>query len=112
MLRHQLVLSYVNQQLGFQKLLQNVFGGHVDQRLLRRGRHSLLHDDDRSVNVLLLHSLTVSLDGFNSDLGFVREEDEHLIGGVVIVSHEDRQGVSRGVFFAEAKRMQSIFTLC
>jgi hypothetical protein len=34
---------------------------------------------------------TVGFDGFYANLGIIREEDEHLIGRIVVVSHQHHQ---------------------
>ena len=39
--------------------------------LLGRGRHALLHHNEGTRDVLLLHALTVHLDGLDADLGLL-----------------------------------------
>lgn len=41
------------------------------------------------MNFFLLHTLTVGLDSFYTDLRLVGKEDEELVGRVVVVSDED-----------------------
>lgn len=41
--------------------------------------HALLHHDDGSMNIFLLHSLAICLDGLNANLWLIRKEDKHLI---------------------------------
>jgi len=41
------------------------------------------------VDVLLLHAGAVRLDGLDADLGLLREEDEHLIRGIIVVGHKN-----------------------
>lgn len=88
MLRDQLVLRDVDEQLLLQELLQDVLGGHVHQGLLGGRRHALLHHDQRPRDVLLLHALAVHLDGLDAHLGLLWEEHKHLVCGVVIVGHQ------------------------
>ena len=59
-----------------------------------------LHDDDCARDVLLLHALAVGLDGLDADLEVLGEEDEHLVGGVVVVRHQDDQVLARGLLLA------------
>ena len=99
-LRHQLVLRDVDQKLGLQKLLQDVLWRHVHQRLLGTRGHAALDDDDGAVDVLLLHPFAVSSDGSNPDLGLFREENKHLVGGVVVVGHQNDEVRPCGVLFA------------
>ena len=61
---------------------------------------SLLHDYDGARDVLLLHALAVGLDRLDADLEVLGEENEHLVGGVVVVRHEDDQVLSRWLFLA------------
>ena len=84
----------VDQELALQELLQDVLGSHVHQALLGGRSHPLLDHDDGPRDVLLLHPGTVRLDGLDADLGVVREEDEHLICGIIIVSHRHYQVTS------------------
>lgn len=52
------------------------------------------------MDVLLLHARAVHLDGFDADFGLVGEKDEHLIGGVVVVRHQNNQIGAGRPFFA------------
>ena len=54
-----------------------------------------MYDDDGSGDVLFLHSFAIRPDRPDSDLGLLREEDEHLVGGIVVVSHEYDEVASR-----------------
>ena len=59
-----------------------------------------LHDDDCARDVLLLHALAVGLDRLDADLEVLGEEDEHLVGGVVVVRHQDDEVLARGLLLA------------
>lgn len=74
-----LVFGYVDQQFGLEELFQNVLGCHVGERLLGGRCHAHLYDDDRSRDVLLLHSLAIVFHRFDADFWLVRKENEHLI---------------------------------
>jgi len=47
--------------------------------LFRTWRHSLLDNNDSSMNVLLLHTLAIRFNSFNPNLRLIREEDKHLL---------------------------------
>lgn len=87
--RNQLVFRYVDEQFRFKEVLKNIFRCHVPQCLFGRWGHSLLDDNYGSGNVFLLHSLAVSLDRLYADLGLIREEYEHLVCGIVVVSNKN-----------------------
>lgn len=74
-----LVFGYVDQQFGLEKLFEYVLGRHVGERLLGGWGHAHLNHDDRTRDVLFLHTLTVVLYRFDADLRFVRKEHKHLI---------------------------------
>ena len=78
----------------------NLLRSHVHQGLFSARSHSSLDDDDGSGDIFLLHSFAVGADGFDTDLGLVWEENEHLVGGIVIVSHEDNEIVPGRLLFA------------
>ena len=95
---HQLVLRNVDQQLGLEKLFENVLGGHVNQGLLGAWGHAHLHHDHCPGNILLLHPGAVGLDGLDPNLGVIREEHKHLVGRVIVVGHQNNQVASeRGI---------------
>lgn len=91
MLRHKLMLGDVDQQLGLEELLEDVLGRHVDQGLLGTGGHPHLYHNDCSGDVLFLHSCAIGLDGFDPNFRIIREEDKHLVCGVIIVRYQDHQ---------------------
>ena len=91
MLRHKLMLGDVDQQLGLEELLEDVLGRHVHQRLLGAGGHPHLHHNHCSGDVLLLHSCAICFDGLDPNFGIIREEDKHLVCGVVIVRYQNHQ---------------------
>ncbi len=47
-----------------------------------------------------LHPLAVSSNGLDSDFELIREEDEHLIRGIVVVRHQDDQVIARRLLLA------------
>ena len=53
----QFMLRQIDEKFRVQELLQNIFGGHVDQRLFRARSHSLLDYNDGTGNVLFLRKI-------------------------------------------------------
>ena len=72
----------------------------IGQTLSLQVGSTCLHDDDCARDVLLLHALAVGLDRLDADLEVLGEEDEHLVGGVVVVRHQDDQVLARGLLLA------------
>jgi len=95
-LRHEHVLGDVHEQLALLELLnQQPFGGlDLGERLARKCREVLLHDEDRALHVLLVHPLHVLLDRLDADLRVHRPEDEDLLRRVVALLHEQREHVA------------------
>merc|ERR1719300_383363 len=75
-------------KLTLQELLQNIFRCHVDQTLFCTWCHSSLDNNDSSSNVFLLHSSTICFYCFNANFGIIWKENKHLIGRIIIVSHQ------------------------
>lgn len=84
-LRYQFVFGDVDEKFRFEELFDDVFRSHFNQHLFCRWTHGALNDHDGSVDVFLLHSGAVSADEFDADFGLVGEENEHLVGRVVVV---------------------------
>ena len=47
-----------------------------------------------------LHSFAVGSDGLDPNFELLREEYEHLVGGIVVVSHQNNEIVSGRLFLA------------
>jgi len=67
------------------KNLQVKFGGDFADAGSGEGGEIGLSDENGSVDVVVVHAISVCLHGFDADLGLVREEDVDLVGGVILL---------------------------
>mmetsp|Transcript_16188 Transcript_16188/g.46507 ORF Transcript_16188/g.46507 Transcript_16188/m.46507 type:complete len:227 (-) Transcript_16188:69-749(-) len=95
-LRHELVLGNVHQEFGLLEMLNAEGVADLLHGLLGEGGDVHPQDEDGVRDPLLLHTVGVHLDRFDSDLFVLGKEHEQLIGFVVGFFHEDSQALPGG----------------
>lgn len=92
--RHEHVVRDVDQQLLLLEHLDLVPRGHLGKALPSERSERGSRHDDGTADPLASHALGVRLDHLDADFWFLGEEDEDLVGRVVLLRDEDGEVVS------------------